>query len=77
MIIDIDPATFGTHCECGEPAEPGLFTVQHLDGESDWAISAQEPMACCAACGDMADRPSERGYGVMVYRLAMPVGASV
>jgi hypothetical protein len=71
MIVNVSRATLDAMCECGEPAAPGLFSVQHL-GESvpvpgSIAESGLVPMALCEPCG--VESQKEHGYGVIVFRI--------
>lgn len=67
MRIHVSRTTLGTTCECGEPALPGVFSVQVIgDGTGQISQSAAEPMALCGPCALMASDPSEHALGVLV-----------
>lgn len=71
MIIAISRDTLDTLCECGEPAAPGLFSVQHLGDVTpepgSVAASGLDPLALCEPCGIEAQK--DHGYGVLVFRI--------
>ena len=71
MIVNISATPLaGIACECGEPASPGLFSVQVIgDGTQRVSMSAAEPMALCEPCGELSGQPSEHAFGVLVIRL--------